>query len=680
MFDIGFAGEASAFHHLPSVGEDNEEDDIWHDCQSSFSPGLDNLPGKGSGPTSPVAAADTDFAPAAAPSTSIELGRSRLTPDELHTLYEALQLELTRPVDAALAAETLSKILHRISMRQQERSRPLDMLERVRCITDDDVRDFMRAAGLAAHHIEAGAIAQGRAAALASLSTLPAALLGTCLSSVINAIYPENDLARLLGFLLNVAILAATPVINACLLQPFGALADRWRAEHFVVRLDRTRIHDQHDKPALTRRIGLAVRRYDEARQALLDALHAGAGEANGSADRLEMLRHAHTGAAEALRTLLTDVRAKQAADTRVRLENRYQQVARYLKLVLSPVGQLLRAGPWISAWASAGFQLGTSSGTSALQAWLAARDEGCKQRFTIGFLLLEAAPLTPDGADKARRGHSLQATDVDETRLRDFFTGPQKARAAMLATCLRAHAGHEEQRLAGAVADASANLPDDQVRAELVRLRVDIERVERLQLNDLALDGVAARLLQPGRATDALLWAEISARLQKRGELSSQFCKFLGQQWQVGIGPGYFVFVPKLLNVVSKGKPPMPGMVACAGLAALLGLAGCRAHAEVVVERNEFQVRVDHGEADIGLIAMARHAGIALVALPRQLRQRQQFEPAVQTLLERLGQAEEIERRPLQDIDGDWRQGTSSAEERLAPRASSSTLVLREA
>ncbi|QHI99106.1 hypothetical protein GT347_14590 [Xylophilus rhododendri] len=606
------------------------DDEVWYECELGSSEPSE-------------ADAEVFQLPAGKPAyRALPPGRPHATPGQLQACQDALQQETERRVDAAAAALILSGVLARIAVKECERGRPLDLAESIALVEDGDVQGFMLAAGLQAGQIDRGRVGQARAAALASLATLPTALLGTSLSSAVNAFFPGNATARLVGFILNVAILALTPWLNACLIQPFGAWADRWRAADYVVRVDRFRIHDRQDKPALTRHIRRAMAEYRRTHAAIARCL-----EQPGRLARLPDLRWRHARATEALRKLLPAVRAKQAADTRVHLENRFQNLARYPKLVLAPVGQLLRAARWISAWASAALQVGVSLGAAGIQAWLAGRDEGHKQAFTIRFHMLYDPPLNALGDSRLARGSPLRPQDIDETRLRDFFTGPNRSRVAMLATCLRAHAGGYERRHSGAVADAAANLEaGDGCHAELQRLRADLARVESQQLTELALDGVAARLLLPGGRCDPLLWAEVSARLQKQGEVSSQFCKFLGQQWQVGVGPGYYVFVPKLLNLAWQGSPPLPGMVACAGLAALFGLAGYNTHPKVAIERNELQVRIDHGEVGTGFLDTMRQAGVAMVALPRQLQQGRQFGAAVCALLECLGQAAEMERR----------------------------------
>lgn len=562
-------------------------EDEWHDCQSEI-----------------IADDNSIFA---AP-VVINIGNGHITPGELAALQQDLDRETNRPVDLALAAAVLQRIHDRT--RPTSNGRPLSLEEKVRRITERDVRDFMLAAGLPETEISRGAIRQALAAGFASLATLPAAFLGTCLSSCIHAIYPGSDAARLTGFLLNVAVLAATPYIHASLLQLFGAQADIWRGGNYVHRINRRKLNTNCSKAELTDDLHAGIEEFRAAYSAARSLIgHADAPLSPAEIQICERLQEA----VARIEGLIPAVEARRAADARVYLENSHQQLARYPKLVLAPVGQLLRAARWISAWAAAAFQMGASLGTSAFQAALAGQDDRAKQRFTLKYQMLEDAPLTDAGPSRLTEGQDLLANDVHPGRLRAAFVGPAEARVLMVAQCLR-----------------TRSMPQSaEVGQEIAALRADLARLEGHRLEDLALDGVAARLLQPGRWHDPLLWAEVADRFHRRGEMSTQFCKFLGQQWQMLIGPGYYVLVPKLLSVAAHGKPGLPGMGACVALAALLGIAGCRAHPEVAIERNEMLVRIDRDGAGPGFVDFMRNAGIALIALPRQLVQRRRFDGA---------------------------------------------------
>lgn len=542
------------FRSLPDR-ETTGSPEVWHDCESTF----------------------TDPAPA----NDLPVCHSIFAaPHALDDWQARLDAERFRPVDAALAARVLQRIQNRTGTGDLPGPCHATRNQRLENVSTEDLAEFFRAAGLSAEQLQQLESRHRMSAAAASLATLPAAFLGTGLSSLINAMFPENNPARLAGFLLNLVLLLLTPWLNALVMQPINVLMDQQKRRHYVLRVKNTVACDVHSKSVI------------------IIELYKALCSADNTFENLEII--------------MEHARAKQVADRRVYLDGRWQQLARYPKTVMAPVGQLLRAARWISAWASAGFQMGASIGTAALQAVLAGVDARSQQQFTARCHLLAAPPLTERGRARLLQGRTLCARHIDETALRAFVIGPAESRLVLLQRCLRARFDG-----AGAVGDRA-------------HLQADLERLAQWRLPELEPDGTAARWLLAEGHQDPLQWADLAARMQKRGQISSQFCKFLGQQWQVGIGPGYFVLVPKLLNVASGGHPALPGMVACAGLSAVLGIAACAAFPAVVVECNEMQVRIDMAGVAPGFLGTLLDAGVALVALPRQLYQQRRFDHAL--------------------------------------------------
>lgn len=524
-------------------------------------------------------------------------------------LEKAIQAANSRPVDTAAAAD-LVNTLRRMgpSGGPEGAARAATNDDLMKGVTDDKVKAWYAAQGLTDANVEAL-----RSAAFRSGLPNPT---GSFLNNAIQYIaspYTGADKGPWAGAGLGFAAALTGAPMNAFQQSAVVTLCESIR-EHGgpVIVPDKNNINDKHYLPELSDKFKMDVKEFSGAHDALQNTMkELGFAPDTHLASKLESLEPEQKQKLQDQVATLLEKEAKlydtqrdfmmtQGAHERQWKGNTWQAIPRTLRAPIAGytgVTSKLDMGAFFSPT----MQTVASVVLTAGQHVAAGFDERNKQEYNNKLNLMYGDFFTASGNEKLKSGKPLEASDIDEKKLRGFVNMPEQSLVKHVSTELKRQIGDLEKTLNDPNAPARSPEEVAKDRTALDALKADAEALKKGELTKLTPDGLAESLLVASdkSSLSQQLMNDIKAKYTMR-EFSAQTAQRVGQMFHVGVlGSAASSVIGKASSAIVGGTKEAPlrqalSVPAASGVMAYIGATN--QHTAISVKNNRREGETDPG------------------------------------------------------------------------------------
>lgn len=548
-------------------------------------------------------------ATAATTSTQGATGVDRPAAAVMERLEKAIKAAESRTVDPEAAAN-LVNTLRRMGPRggPAELPRLADNKELMKGVTDAEVKKWYAAQGLTDANVEAlrsGAFRSG-------LPNPTGSFLNNAVQYIASP-FTGADKGPWAGAGLGFAAALAGAPMNAFQQSAVVTVCESIR-EHLgpVIVPDKNNINDKHYLPELTKKFENDVKEFSSAHDTLQTTMRElGFASDTNLASKLESLNPADKQKLQEQVTHLLEAETKlydtqrdfmmtQGAHERQWKGNTWQSIPRTLRApVAGYTGMTSKLN--LGTFFSPTMQTVASVVLTAGQHLAAGFDERNKQEYNNKLNLMYGDFFTAQGNEKIKSGQPLEASDIDQKKLRGFVNMPEQSLVKHVSAEVKRQVQGLEKLLADTTGPTRPEADIGRDRNALETLKADAEKLKSGKLTELTPGGLAESLLVASEKSSLSeqLINDVKAKYTKR-EFSAQTAQRVGQMFHLFVGgSAASSVIGKVSSAAvggSKKAPIHQTAIVSAVSGAMAGYGAANQHTAISVKNNRREADADPG------------------------------------------------------------------------------------